>query len=126
MKLVTTGPDELGGALYVEKKYDGSRFDLKFAGSLSSIASQLKVGDIVERMMENGDLCAVNRQPSLHKYSIMAMRVKVLMAGSVFKINLSVTSPFNADFVSAVTRDRKCAYSRSNPPACFFRRMEMK
>lgn len=96
MKIVNTGPDELGGALYVEKKYDGSRFDLKFAGSLSTIASQLKVGDIVERMLMDGDLVAVNRQPSLHKYSIMSMRVKVLLAGSVFKINLSVTSPFNA------------------------------
>lgn len=56
MKIVNTGPDELGGALYVEKKYDGSRFDLKFAGSLSTIALQLKVGDIVERMLQDGDL----------------------------------------------------------------------
>ena len=96
VKKITIGPDELGGALYVEKKFDGTRFDLKFAGSLVTIASQLKIGDIVERMLEDGDLVVVNRQPSLHKYSIMAMAVKVLPAGSVFKINLSTTSPFNA------------------------------
>jgi len=60
---IIKGPDELGGALYVIKKYNGEMFDLKFAGSLSTIASQLKVGDIVEKMLENGDLVAVNRQP---------------------------------------------------------------
>ena len=59
MRLVNTGPDELGGSLYVIKKYDDSMFDLKFAGSLSTIASQLKVGDIVERMLQNGDLVRV-------------------------------------------------------------------
>ena len=96
VKKITIGPDELGGALYVEKAFDGTRFDLKFAGSLKTIASQLKIGDIVERMLEDGDLVVVNRQPSLHKYSIMAMAIKVLVAGSVFKINLSTTSPFNA------------------------------
>ena len=63
MKKVCIGPDELGGALYVISKVDGEMFDLKFAGSLSTIASQLRVGDTVDRMLENGDLVAVNRQP---------------------------------------------------------------
>jgi len=39
----------------------------------------------------------MNRQPSLHKYSMLAMRVKILASGSVFKLNLSTTSPLNAD-----------------------------
>jgi len=53
---VRIGADELGGALYVEKKFDGTRFDLKFSGSLTTIASELRIGDIVERMLEDGDL----------------------------------------------------------------------
>ena len=70
VKKVNTGPDELGGALYIEKKYDSSRYDLKYAGKLSNLANDLKIGDIVERMLEDGDLVAMNRQPSLHKYSV--------------------------------------------------------
>jgi len=38
-----------------------------------------------------------NRQPSLHKMSIMGHRVKVLPY-STFRMNLSVTTPYNADF----------------------------
>ena len=63
MNKVRIGPDDLGGALYVQKKYDGEMFDLTFVGNRSIIASQLRVGDTVDRMLENGDLVAVNRQP---------------------------------------------------------------
>ena len=38
----------------------------------------LRVGDVVERHMEDGDVVLFNRQPSLHRLSIMAHRVKVL------------------------------------------------
>lgn len=38
-----------------------------------------------------------NRQPSLHKMSIMGHRIKI-MPYSTFRLNLSVTSPYNADF----------------------------
>jgi len=47
--------------------------------------------------MQNGDLVLFNRQPSLHKMSIMGHRVRVLPY-STFKLNLSVTTPYNADF----------------------------
>ena len=59
VKKVSIGPHELGGALYVIRKSDGEMFDLQFAGSLSTIASQLRVGDTVERMLENGDLVSI-------------------------------------------------------------------
>jgi RNA polymerase Rpb1, domain 2 len=39
--------------------------------------SNLQIGDIVERHMEDGDVVLFNRQPSLHKMSIMAHRAKV-------------------------------------------------
>ena len=54
-------------------------------------------GDIVERHIQNGDYMLFNRQPSLHKMSIMGHRVKVLDY-STFRLNLTCTSPYNADF----------------------------
>ena len=41
------------------------------------MALNLQIGDIVERHMDDGDIVLFNRQPSLHKMSIMAHRVKV-------------------------------------------------
>ena len=83
--IVRTGPEELGGALYVEQKINGERFDLMFA-NCRDVADKLRYGDVVERQLQDNDLVCLNRQPSLHKFSIMAMRVKILPAGSVFKL----------------------------------------
>ena len=47
--------------------------------------------------MRDGDLVIFNRQPTLHKMSMMGHRVKVL-PWSTFRMNLSDTSPYNADF----------------------------
>ena len=46
--------------------------------------------------MDN-DVVLFNRQPSLHKMSMMGHRVKV-MPYSTFRLNVCVTSPYNADF----------------------------
>lgn len=51
----------------------------------------------VERHLQNGDLVLFNRQPSLHKMSMMGHRVRILPY-STFRLNLSVTTPYNADF----------------------------
>lgn len=51
----------------------------------------------VERHIRDGDLVVFNRQPTLHKMSMMGHRVKVL-PWSTFRMNLSCTSPYNADF----------------------------
>ena len=59
MNIVNTGSEEIGGALYVINKIDGEMFDLKFAGNLSVIASGLRPGDTVERMLQNDDLVSV-------------------------------------------------------------------
>jgi DNA-directed RNA polymerase II subunit RPB1 len=59
--------------------------------------SYIDNGYIVERHLQNDDYVLFNRQPSLHKMSIMGHRVKVLPY-STFRLNLSVTSPYNADF----------------------------
>mmetsp|Transcript_29420 Transcript_29420/g.39152 ORF Transcript_29420/g.39152 Transcript_29420/m.39152 type:complete len:109 (+) Transcript_29420:1361-1687(+) len=57
----------------------------------------LEAGYKVERHLQNGDYVLFNRQPSLHKMSIMGHRVKVLPY-LTFRLNLSVTTPYNADF----------------------------
>jgi DNA-directed RNA polymerase II subunit RPB1 len=58
---------------------------------------ELKNGDIVNRHLIDGDYVLFNRQPSLHKMSMMGHRVKV-MKGNTFRLNVSVTPPYNADF----------------------------
>ena len=54
-------------------------------------------GDVVNRHLVDGDYVLFNRQPSLHKMSMMGHRVKV-MKGDTFRLNVSVTPPYNADF----------------------------
>ncbi len=47
---------------------------LKF-GDRRRYAAELKYGDIVERHLQDGDIVLFNRQPSLHRMSIMSHRV---------------------------------------------------
>ena len=58
---------------------------------------ELNNGDIVHRHLLDGDWVLFNRQPSLHKMSMMGHRVRV-MKGHTFRLNVSVTPPYNADF----------------------------
>lgn len=66
-------------------------------GDRDRAADQLRIGDIVERHMEDGDIVLFNRQPSLHKLSIMSHKVKV-MEWRTFRFNICVCAPYNADF----------------------------
>ena len=61
------------------------------------ILKELSPGDMMERQLVDGDIVLFNRQPSLHRMSIMAHRTKVL-PGKTFRINLCVAAPYNADF----------------------------
>ena len=93
-QLVKNGPNDHPGAKYVIRD-SGERIDLrhhKRAGEIS-----LQYGWKVERHIVDGDYIIFNRQPSLHKESMMGHRVRV-MPYSTFRLNLSVTSPYNADF----------------------------
>ena len=58
---------------------------------------KLKYDDIVYRQLRDGDTVVFNRQPTLHRGSMMAHYVRVL-PGKTFRLNLSVTTPYNADF----------------------------
>ena len=61
------------------------------------VADKLEVGSIIERQLMDGDVALFNRQPSLHRMSMMAHRVKIVPYRS-FRFNLSVCPPYNADF----------------------------
>ncbi|MCL5239206.1 MAG: DNA-directed RNA polymerase subunit A' [Candidatus Marsarchaeota archaeon] len=61
------------------------------------LLKELKPGYILERQLKDGDIALFNRQPSLHRISIMAHRVKVL-PGKTFRITYPATAPYNADF----------------------------
>jgi DNA-directed RNA polymerase II subunit RPB1 len=91
---VRNGPNEHPGAKYVIRD-TGDRIDLRYNKRAGDIA--LQYGWKVERHLMDDDPVLFNRQPSLHKMSMMAHRVKV-MPYSTFRLNLSVTSPYNADF----------------------------
>lgn len=118
-QLVLNGPEVWPGANYVES--DGTKRALKF-GDRRRAATELKVkrashfassythfhphhsrvtlcqvGDIVERHMCNGDAVLFNRQPSLHRLSIMSHRARVLQ-WRTFRFNECVCAPYNADF----------------------------
>ncbi len=94
MELVVTGPDEHPGARFIVRE-NGDRVDLKTTRYRSRI--YLEDGMVVERHIRNGDWVVFNRQPSLHRMSMMGHRVRVLPY-STFRMNLSTTSPYNADF----------------------------
>jgi DNA-directed RNA polymerase subunit A' len=66
-------------------------------GNLDFVSDQLEPGFIVERHLRDGDIVLFNRQPSLHRMSIMAHWVK-LMGGKTFRLNPAVCPPYNADF----------------------------
>lgn len=90
---VRAGPGVLQGAHSVIRA--GATVLLEFADRERE-AKTLKTGDEVERYLRNGDTVLFNRQPSLHKGSMMAYRVR-LMPHKTFRLNMAVTLPLNAD-----------------------------
>ena len=93
---VKNGTTVWPGANYVHKAGADFRLYLKY-GDKTHVAKNLQEGDIVERHLEDGDIVLFNRQPSLHKLSIMAHYVKV-RPHRTFRLNECVCTPYNADF----------------------------
>ena len=63
----------------------------------NEIAEEIEKGYTVERHLKDGDIVIFNRQPSLHRMSVMAHRVKIT-PWRTFTLNLCVCAPYNADF----------------------------
>ena len=93
-ELVQRGNNQYPGAKYIIRD-NGERIDLRFHPKSSDL--HLQFGYKVERHIRNGDVIVFNRQPTLHKMSMMGHRIRVL-PWSTFRLNLSVTTPYNADF----------------------------
>ena len=94
LKLVQTGPEEHPGAKILEKK-NGDNISLRYVDRDSI---KLENGDIVHRHMMDGDAVLFNRQPSLHRMSMMCHIVKIMKKGDTFRMNVGDTKPYNADF----------------------------
>ena len=92
-KLIQNGADKYPGAKTIVRS-DGRMISLKHVNASEIV---LRNGDIVNRHLLDNDIVLFNRQPTLHKMSMMAHRVKVLPY-KTFRLNVLVTRPYNADF----------------------------
>ncbi len=94
-EIVKNGPTVWPGANYATR-VDGRKKKIT-EESKNEISEEITAGWTVERHIQNGDIVLFNRQPSLHRMSIMAHRVRV-MPYRTFRLNLCVCPPYNADF----------------------------
>jgi len=95
-QLVINGANNHPGANYIKEGITGNKKFLMY-GNREKTAAGLKIGDTVERHMMDGDPVLFNRQPSLHRISIMCHKAKIL-EGRTFRFNECVCTPYNADF----------------------------
>jgi len=94
-EFIKNGPGVYPGANYFYS-LDGKKKKIT-EDTKEQILEEYQIGCIVERHLINGDISIFNRQPSLHRMSIMAHRVKIL-SGKSFRLNPAVATPYNADF----------------------------
>jgi DNA-directed RNA polymerase subunit A' len=92
---VQNGPEGHPGANYV-KRPDGRRLKVT-EKNCEELAEKVGPGWEVNRHLIDGDIVIFNRQPSLHRMSIMAHEV-VVMPYKTFRLNTVVCPPYNADF----------------------------
>ncbi|ERH02678.1 MAG: DNA-directed RNA polymerase subunit A [Halonotius sp. J07HN6] len=92
---VSNGPETHPGANYV-KRPDGRRLKVT-EKNCEELATKIEAGWEVNRHLIDGDIVIFNRQPSLHRMSIMAHEV-VVMPYKTFRLNTTVCPPYNADF----------------------------
>ncbi len=99
--MVEKGPEPMergkyiAGANYVIRP-DGRRIRVTEMNA-ETVAEKIEIGFTVERGLQDGDIVLFNRQPSLHRMSMMAHEVKIV-PGKTFRLNLAVCPPYNADF----------------------------
>ncbi len=94
-KFVQNGPGVYPGANYIVRP-DGKKKKITEETKEAAL-EELQPGYVVERHLMDGDIAVFNRQPSLHRMSMMCHRVKVL-PGRTLRLNPAVCNPYNADF----------------------------
>ncbi|KAL9114603.1 MAG: hypothetical protein Q9227_001281 [Pyrenula ochraceoflavens] len=95
-KSIMNGPKKWPGANSFMRASESKKMFLSY-GVRERTAASLREGDIVYRHLEDGDIVLFNRQPSLHKLSIMSHYVRV-RRNRTFRLNECVCEPYNADF----------------------------
>ena len=103
LKLVRNGPDEYPGAKILEKR-NGENISLRYADRENI---RIENGDIVHRHIMDGDGVLFNRQPTLHRMSMMCHIAKVMYQGDTFRMNVGDTKPYNADFDKISVENRR-------------------
>ena len=93
-KLMLNGPDKYPGANILQRE-NGESISLRYVDRNSV---KLEYGDVVHRHMLNGDPVLFNRQPTLHRMSMMCHIAKIMKEGNTFRMNVADTKPYNADF----------------------------
>ncbi|MGQ4891107.1 MAG: DNA-directed RNA polymerase subunit A' [Candidatus Njordarchaeia archaeon] len=102
-KLVIRGPERYPGAVFIHKRNESGTYQKRFLEVIKNpkdrgrMAEELKPGDIVERHLMDGDVLVFNRQPTLHRISMMAHKVRVLPYNTL-RLHLMTCPPYNADF----------------------------
>lgn len=94
-KFVQNGPSVYPGANYVIRP-DGKKKKITEETKEAAL-EELQPGYVVERHLLDGDVAVFNRQPSLHRMSMMCHKVKVLPFKTL-RLNPAVCAPYNADF----------------------------
>lgn len=84
---IVNGPDVLFGAKVVDA-LNGQKIDLAMIDEKKRKQIQLRPGMVVHRHLQKGDLVGFNRQPSLHKESMMGHEI-IPMPGKTFRFHLA-------------------------------------
>lgn len=92
--LVQNGPGVYPGAKILVRK-GGENIYLE---NVDRESIKLEEGDYVHRHMMDGDPVLFNRQPTLHRMSMMCHVAKIMPRGDTFRMNVGDTKPYNADF----------------------------
>ncbi|MBI2138002.1 DNA-directed RNA polymerase subunit A' [Candidatus Woesearchaeota archaeon] len=94
-QFVKNGPKKYPGSNYVIRP-DGKKKKLTDE-TIEASLEELQPGYIVERQLLDGDIAIFNRQPSLHRMSMMCHRIRILPYRTL-RLNPVVCHPYNADF----------------------------
>jgi len=94
-QFVENGPEKYPGSNYVLRP-DGKKKKISDE-TREQLLEEMQPGYIVERHIMDGDVALFNRQPSLHRMSLMCHKIKVI-PGKSFRLNPATCFPYNADF----------------------------
>ncbi len=94
-ELIKKGPNNYPGANYVIRP-DGRKKSIT-EETEETLLEELQPGYVVERHIRDKDIAIFNRQPSLHRMSILCHKIRIL-PGRSFRLNPAVCTPYGADF----------------------------